>query len=150
MKHYLAAVLLLVGASSFAQKLDLSQEIILMSCKDHRMSSEKSETTVSYVPLHGKTNRATPPEVEIEINTKTKVIKITEKATGMVKYELPYSQAFQGEGASVSLKPGETLFMTKDKKVTMVNHNEISKVLHVMLDDNTSEMFELLELVVKK
>ena len=49
-----------------------------------------------------------------------------------------------------SLKAGETLFMTKDKKVTMVNHNETSKVLHVMLDDNTSEMFELLELVVKK
>ena len=150
MKHLLIGLSLLITTAVMGQKLDLTQGVILLSCGDYRISTEKSETQVSYVPLHGKESRKLPPPVIIESNTKAKVIKITEKATGAIKYELPYTQAFQGAGASVSLKAGETLFMTKDKKVTMVNHNETSKVLHVMLDDNTSEMFELLELVVKK
>jgi hypothetical protein len=138
----LVLVLFCVGLTSVlsGQTLDLSLDSFELISPLHHMSEEKGVISATH-PAHVEdTLKMTP--MSIRINAKKKTIKISELGSDSLQYDLKYSMSHHGAGSgSVSLKPTETMFMVRDKKIFMVTHDKVMETLHVITNENKIELF---------
>lgn len=77
----------------------------------------------------------------IEIDLKGRRFKITNDKTNTVVYDVAYSGAYAGQGQSISMKEGETLFIARDDKVNMITYEEKTATFSIMMHDQSIQLF---------
>lgn len=77
----------------------------------------------------------------IEIDLKNKRFRITNDKSNAVLYDVAYSGAYAGQGKSISMKDGETLFIARDEKVNMITYEEKTATFSIMMHDQSIQLF---------
>lgn len=113
-------------AQDDAPLMDLSKERIVLLSSLSQMSGSADQN----FDIH-----------RIEIDLVKKRIKIINQENGAVVYDIGYISAYSGQGKSVSLKEGETMFMARDDKVNIVTFEEKTTTMSMMHHDKTIQLY---------